>query len=146
MKDFGDYEMSGRKKYEANTTTPHRFTENEFDYWDVSSTSNTKTFNIEIKDRDIEYTKYESDGYWLEKTKYTALMEAYTLTGSIPIYLNFFKNNIAFYWDLRKIEPVWVSRAATKNTANGTYGKEKVMKTVTFVYPKDGIKIKYKNA
>lgn len=144
MKNFGNYELSGRMKYEANTTLPHQFTEQQYDPWDVSSTGHGHTFNIEIKDRDIEYTKYESEGYWLEKTKYDALMEAYRTTGSIPIYLNFFRGGIGFYWDLREIKPTWVSRLATKSTADGSYGEEKVWKTVTFVFPKDGNKIRYR--
>ena len=113
---------------------------------DTSFTADTKyrknlTANVEIKDRDIEYTKYPN--YWLEKIKYDALVGAYKETGSLPIYLNFFKNNIGFYWNLLKIQPKWVWRLATETTADGTYGQNKVWKLVTFVYPEEGKRFKY---
>ena len=87
-KNFSDCELSGREKYERNTHLPHEFM-GQNDPWDVSSSGYIETYNIEIKDRDILYTKYARQGYWLEKFKYDALMAAYQETGSIPIYLNF---------------------------------------------------------
>ena len=113
---------------------------------DSSFTADTKnrknlTANVEIKDRDIEYTKYPD--YWLEKIKYDALIAAYKETGSLPIYLNFFRNNIGFYWNLLRIKPNWVWRQATETTADGTYGQKKVWKLVTFVYPKEGKRFIY---
>ena len=142
VKSFSDCELSGREKYERNTHLPHEFM-GQNDPWDVSSSAILETYNIEIKDRDILYTKYARQGYWLEKLKYDALMAAYQETGSIPIYLNFFKNNIGYYWDLRNAEPKWVWKEATKTTANGTYGEEKAWKLVTFLYPIEGRRFKY---
>lgn len=143
MKDFSDCELSGRLKYERNTRLPHEFTPRQYDAWDVSSTGHGETYNIEIKDRDIEYSKYAKEGYWLEKVKYDALMAAYAETGSIPIYLNFFKNNVGYYWDLRRTDPKWVWKQATKTTADGTYGEERVSKQVTFLLPIDGRRFRY---
>ena len=142
VKSFSDCELSGREKYERNTHLPHEFM-GQNDPWDVSSSAILETYNIEIKDRDILYTKYARQGYWLEKFKYDALMAAYIETGSIPIYLNFFRNNVGYYWDLRNAEPKWVWKEATKTTANGTYGEEKVWKLVTFLYPIEGRRFKY---
>lgn len=142
IKDFTESELSGREKYERNTHLPHEFMGQNHP-WDVSSSAILETYNIEIKDRDILYTKYARQGYWLEKYKYDALMAAYQETGSIPIYLNFFKNNIGYYWDLRNAEPKWVWKEATKTTANGTYGEEKTWKRVTFLYPIEGRRFKY---
>ena len=142
VKSFSDCELSGREKYERNTHLPHEFMGQNHP-WDVSSSAILETYNIEIKDRDILYTKYARQGYWLEKLKYDALMAAYIETGSIPIYLNFFRNNIGYYWDLRNAEPKWVWKEATKTTANGTYGEEKAWKLVTFLYPIEGRRFKY---
>lgn len=141
--DFQEHEDKGRAKYARNATIAYEFMQPKFANWDVSSTGYGKTFNIEIKDRDIDIDKYANEGYWLEKTKYDALMQAYRETGSLPIYLNFFKNNIGFYWNLLKIQPKWVWRLATETTADGTYGQNKVWKLVTFVFPKEGKRFKY---
>ena len=139
--DFQEHEDKGRAKYARNATIAYEFMRPKFSNWDVSSTGHGKTFNIEIKDRDIEYTKYPN--YWLEKIKYDALVGAYKETGSLPIYLNFFKNNIGFYWNLLKIQPKWVWRLATETTADGTYGQNKVWKLVTFVYTEEGKRFSY---
>lgn len=139
---FEEHEDKGRGKFARNCTIAYEFNRDKYGFCDVSTTGHGKTFNIELKDRDIEYNKYPD--YWLEKIKYDALIAAYMETGSLPIYLNFFRNNIGFYWNLLKLkEPKWVWRQATATTADGTYGKEKVWKQVTFVTPEQGRKFKY---
>ena len=142
---YEEHEERGREKFERNCKLPHTFT-NQSDKWDVSTTGHDNTFNIEIKDRDIPYTKYAEEGYWLEKIKYDALMQAFSKTGSLPIYLNYFQDNIGIYWKLSALDTTkikWVQRYATKSTAEGTYGAERVLKTVMFLLPDDGRKFKY---
>lgn len=141
-KSFTDCEYSGRLKYERNTKLEHKFTDIH-EKWDVSSSGYGHTYNIEIKDRDIPYTLYEHFGYILEKIKYDALMAAYEETGSIPIYLNFFQNNIGYYWDLRDLKPVWQKKWCTSTTAEGTYGDKREWKDVVLVYPNEGKQFRY---
>lgn len=144
--DYQEYEEKGRAKFERNCSLPHKFTKGEYDSYDVSTTGHANTFNIEIKDREIKFEKYADDGFWLEKTKFDALMKAFRKTGSLPIYLNYFQEGIGIFWDLSKIEPErikWKKILATEKTANGTYGKTKVKKTVVFLFPKEGRKFRY---
>lgn len=143
VKTFSESELSGREKYRRNANNPYEFTEDPYAPWDVSSTGKVHTYNTEIKDRDIPYTKYEKEGYWLEKIKYDALIKAYKETGSLPIYLNYFQDGIGFWWNLLNVQPEWEWRWATDTTANGTYGQKKVKKLVTFVFPKDGKQFNY---
>lgn len=141
--NFSEHEDKGREKFKRNCKHAYQFTPNKFDKWDASTTGEGKTFNIEIKDRDIPYEKYEADGFLLEKIKYDALIAAYKQTGSIPIYLNFFQANTGFWWDLRGINPTWEKRWCTSTTADDTYGEKKELKDVTFVYPSEGRKFRY---
>ena len=144
--NFSEHEQKGRDKYERNCTIPHEYTKGKYAPWDVSATSDTSTFNIEIKDRDISYLKYASVGFWFEKTKYDPLMEAYRLTGSKPIFLVYLQDGIGIWWDLSELDSSkikWEKRWATKTTANGTYGQEKEEKTVMFLFPKYGHKFNY---
>lgn len=140
---YQEHEDKGREKYDRICTIAHEFTKDKFAKWDVSATGESHTFNVEIKDRDIPFTKYEADGYLLEKNKFDALLEAYRETGSIPVYLNFFQGNTGIWWDLRDINPKWEKRWCTSTTAEGTYGQNKELKDVTFVFPNDGRKFRY---
>lgn len=143
---FQEHEDKGRAKYARNATIAYEFMQPKCAKWDVSATGHGKTFNIEIKDRDIDIDKYANEGYWLEKTKYDALMQAYRETGSLPIYLNYFLNNEGIYWNLLRLDPTqikWRRRYATKTTADGTYGEKKVLKTVVFLFPYQGNRFQY---
>lgn len=147
MKDLGfsEHEQTGREKFKKNISKgfKYEFTEDPYAKWDVSTTGRGHTYNVEIKDRDILFTKYLAEGYMLEKIKYDALMEAYEQTGSIPIYLNYFQEGVGFTWNLTKVNPVWRKAWCTETTADGTYGQKKVLKTVTYLFPKDGTRFNY---
>ena len=142
---FQQHEDKGREKYEAMCRIPHDYTKGQYAKWDVSATAKTDTFNIELKDRDIPYTRYADEGFLLEKIKYDALLEAYRETGSIPIYMNFFQDNVGYYWNLLDIEPVWETVNCTTTTADGTYGNKRVGKLVTKLLPVDGVRFNYES-
>lgn len=137
---FGERERIGREKFERMWGRfPHEFTTGKYAPWDVSITGKTKTCNIEIKDKDEPISKWEKQGFILEVFKYVKLIAAYKLTGSLPIYLNFFQNGDAFSCNLLDIEPNWEWRLCTSTTADGTYGEVKEWKYVTMI-PFDKVK------
>lgn len=141
---YQEYENKGRKKLAGYIEWPLEFQTDIFAHYDASYTSDTHTFNAEVKDRDIPFEKYAAYGFMLEKIKYDALMAAYSETGSIPTYWNFFQQGIGCAWNLLKImSPKWEWKLCTKATAEGEYGKEKELKLVTFVFPIDGEMFNY---
>ena len=140
---FDEREQIGRTIFTSITPFPHDFTRGKFDSYDVSVTAGTVTANAEIKFRYIKREKWDAMGYWLEKTKYDALMKAYEETGSIPLFYTFVRDGVGYRWDLRKLNPVWEMEYATETTADGQYGKNKVRKEVCHPFPKDAREIKW---
>lgn len=140
---FEQREEIGRTIYDSLTTLAHQFTRISAS-WDVSATGETNTFNIEIKYRYISREKYDEKGYWLEKTKYDALMDAYNKTGSLPIFITFLKDGIGYCWNLLDLQDLkWGKVLATSSTADGTYAKDKRYKEVCFPFPNQGREIKW---
>lgn len=143
-KTFSECEKSGRRKAHGFLRRYLRLEDMLDPYWnwDMSGTGrtdNTRTYNFEIKDRDIQYALYASKGFILEYTKYDALMKAHRKTGSLPYYLNFFQDGIGMSWNLLKLkEHRWFWKWCTETTADGTYGEKKVLKYVTYVFPDEG--------
>lgn len=140
---FMEREAIGRTIFASITTLPHEFTPWKYDRYDVSITAGTVTANAEIKYRYILRTKWDANGYWLEKTKYDALMEAYHKTGSIPIFYTFLRDGVGYRWDLRKLNPEWKWEWATETTAEGQYGEKKVRKLVCHPLPKEGKEVRW---
>ena len=140
---FSQHEEICRTIYTSITPFPHEFTGGQYDSYDASVTAGTITANAELKFRYILREKWDDKGYWLEKTKYDALMEAYRKTGSIPLFYTFLRKGVGYYWDLRKLKPVWKKELATATTADGQYGKNKVWKEVCHPFPKEGKEIRW---
>lgn len=140
---FQEHEGICRTIYSSITKFPHEFTEGQYDSYDGSVTAGTITANVELKFRYILREKYDDKGYWLEKTKYDALMQAYRETGSIPLFYTFVRNGVGYYWDLRKLKPEWKLEWATATTADGQYGKKKVQKEVCHPFPNEGKEIRW---
>lgn len=136
-------EIIGRKIYDSISRIPHEYTNGQFDSFDASATAKTSTFNIEIKYRFILREKYDDKGYYLEKIKYDALMDAYKETGSIPLFFTFVRGGVGYYWDLRKLNPVWKWELATSTSASGTYGEKKELKEVCHPFPSEGVEISW---
>ena len=147
QKGFSERERVGREKlerlYKKRGITQYEFTQGKYDPWDSSCTADTGTFNLEIKDKDEPIMKWLPCGVLLERKKYTPMIQAYEDTGSIPIYMNFFQNGEGFWANLLDITPKWEKVWCTKTTADGTYGKEKVLKELTFIMPEEGYRFKY---
>lgn len=134
-------EILGRNIYDAVCTIPHDFTTGIFDKWDASATGKTHSYNLEIKFRWLtpdKKSRYDNEGYWLERTKYKALMEEYKKTGSIPCYITYIKGGTGYLWNLLDLKPKWEWREATTKSSGGEYGKEKKPKLVCYPLPKEG--------
>lgn len=88
---------------------------------------------IELKKRNIPSTKYENEGFILEKIKYDALKEAQKRSGEdSALYINIFDDKY-ICWDINKISaPKWEKRLCTATTAED-YGKVKELKDVTLL-------------
>lgn len=140
---FSEHEQIGRIIYSSITPEPHEFMEWQYARYDASATAGTVTSNAEIKYRHILREKWDKLGYWLEKTKYDALMNAYMETGSIPLFYTFLREGVGYYWDLRKLNPIWKWEKATATTADGQYGKIKVWKEVCHPMPNEGYELKW---
>ena len=141
---FEEHEDKGRAKFERKWGKyRHEYTTGKYAPWDVSMTANTTSYNIEIKNKNEPIDKWEKQGFILEIFKYVKLVEAYMLTGSIPIYLNFFNNGDGFYCNLLDLDPKWEWRECTSTTAEGTYGQDKKPKYVTMIPPELVTKFKY---
>lgn len=140
---FLEHEEIGRTIYSSIMEFPHEFTQGKYDSYDASVTAGTITANAEIKFRFILREKWDSKGYWLEKTKYDALMDAYRATGSLPMFYTFLLNGVGYRWDLRKLKPNWVWKLATDVSAEGRYNERKVWKLVCHPMPKDGKELKW---
>lgn len=148
-KSYSDYEGAGRKKmlhlFKRQGITDFEFTDGQYDNWDASYTAGTDTANVEIKNRDIPFDKYASEGYMIEQIKWNALMEAKERTGSEPLFFIFFQNGQGIWFNLSELDPKreWKEMWCTKSTANDTYGKVKELKTFTLVFPNDGHRFTY---
>ena len=146
IKDVGfqEREKLGRTIFASIAiNSDYEFTKGKYDSWDVSGTADTYTYNAEIKYRYILRDKYDKVGYWLEKEKYDALMDAYKETKSIPYFITFVRNGVGYCWNLLKLEPVWKKERATASSANGTYKKGEKEKLVYHPLPREGKELKW---
>lgn len=142
---------SGRDKYERKFGhIPHEFTKGIYDSWDVNVTADSGTAIVEIKDRDIQFDKYDRpgkrDGYMIEEIKYIPMMKAYRASGCTPVFIIFFQDGIGYWWDLSAYDPeeiTWEEKWCTETTADGSYGKVKRLKKFFNVFLKDGKRFKY---
>ena len=141
---FQEREKLGRTIFASIAVhSDYEFTKGKYDSWDVSGTADTYTYNAEIKYRYILRDKYDKEGYWLEKEKYDALMDAYKETKSIPYFITFVRNGVGYYWNLLKLDPVWKKEWATASSANGTYKKGEKEKLVYHPLPREGKELKW---
>ena len=128
--------------YRSFTKNPyHIYSEDPFSIIDASETARTDsslTYDIEYKYRhllrgDYRRERYDREGWWFEKTKYDALMEAYYRTGSLPCYYVFLPRGEGYAWSLKNIKPEWKSIIANDVTAGGLYGLRKREKEAIFL-------------
>ena len=132
-----------QKDYDKSPYKIHYiFTQGKYDKIDSFATAYTptgpKTYANEVKNRDIYVEDYWDLGFILEKTKYDALMEAYTNSGYCANYVNYFKD-ARIVWDVSTIEDVesrWITMECTRTTATN-YGN-RVPKQVILLYPEEG--------
>lgn len=141
---FEEREEMGRTIFASIAdNSDYEFTKGKFDSWDVSGTADTSTYNAEIKYRFILRDKYDKEGYWLEKIKYDALMDAYKKTKSIPYFITFVRNGVGYCWNLLDLKPVWTKEWATTSSAGGTYKKGEEEKLVYHPLPSEGKELKW---
>ena len=119
----------------------HIYSEDPMHKIDASETARTDsslTYVIEYKYRhllrgDARRERYNRDGWWLERTKYDALMEAYYKTGSLPCYYVFLPRGEGYAGSLKNVKPEWKSIMANDITSAGLYGERKRPKEAIFL-------------
>ena len=116
----------------------HIYSEDPMHNIDASETGATHTYNIEYKYRHLlrgskKREDYDKEGWWLEKTKYDALMKEYYRTGSLPCFYVFLPRGEGYAWSLKNIKPEWHTIMANDVTAAGQYGLRKRPKDTIFL-------------
>lgn len=142
--DYNDYEEKGRKKLEnlfnnSNKIAKYEFSKFKFERYDCLSTGLTGELSVyEIKDRDIDSTKYET--LMMERSKYDALIDVYKKSGYTPYYVNFYRDCIYIFpiLSIDDIENRTIELPCTRSTVN--YGK-KIIKRVIMLEKNEGILI-----
>ena len=115
MTEFNDADKYGQDKVMNTITTllsgctlqieQHFNDTNPIDIYITATTKSGKEvwYAIECKDRKMNHTKYQYDGYIIEDKKIKSLLKAHKM-GYRPIYLNSFNDNYIICWDLSKLD------------------------------------------
>lgn len=147
--EFGEAEKLGRQIWEEkliiNHSTDITFTEDKYNPVDVRWRKNNIEYVGEIKLRSYASTSnlIENGGVLLEKYKYDALKTIQAREGRIPYYINIFKDNVIYLFDLSNYNPIWIEEEYKfPKTTMGD--NTKVTKVVTYLSLSQGIKCKYK--
>lgn len=103
MTQFEIKETIGRNKAikvlnKINRKFRTHLTENLYSRYDIDLTGKT-IYIVEVKDRDEDSTKYDEQGWILQKDKYDALMQI----NKNAIYLNTFKDGQYALWFLNEV-------------------------------------------
>ena len=146
---FSEAEKLGRQIWEEkliiNQSTDITFTEDKYNPVDVRWRKNNIEYVGEIKLRSYASTSnlIENGGVLLEKYKYDALKSIQAREGRIPHYINIFKDNVIYLFDLTNYNPIWIEEEYKfPKTTMGD--NTKVTKVVTYLSLNQGIKCKYK--
>lgn len=146
---FSEAEKLGRQIWEEkliiNQSTDITFTEDKYNPVDVRWRKNNIEYVGEIKLRSYASTSnlIENGGVLLEKYKYDALKSIQAREGRIPYYINIFKDNVIYLFDLTNYNPIWIEEEYKfPKTTMGD--NTKVTKVVTYLSLNQGIKCKYK--
>lgn len=136
---FSEHEQKGREKAlkYLKDWGEITFTEDPYAPYDAEiKTKGNNTIILEIKDRDIPSTKY--DTYLLEKTKYDSLKEI----PGIHFYVNFFNDGVVGLWNLDRIDTTdrWITEYCTTTTANNTYGLRRKPKEVLMLTKDEAVR------
>lgn len=119
MDNFTKAEQEGRQLFksllEQCNITEYLETEDKYDTMDILYKRNGRTIGVEIKVRDKRYEGY--DTYLMELSKYKALVEKIK-SGVVDnaAYVNFFGNDTAYIFPLRKIAKAIKDGSATIDT------------------------------
>lgn len=146
---FSEAEKLGRQIWEEkliiNQSTDITFTEDKFNPVDVRWRKNNIEYVGEIKLRSYASTSnlIENGGVLLEKYKYDALKTIQAREGRIPYYINIFKDNVIYLFDLSNYNPIWIEEE-DKFPRTTMGDNTKVTKVVTYLSLSQGIKCKYK--
>lgn len=120
----------------------------QFEVWDFSGVTQSleaedKSFFIEVKNRDIKSTTYDS--IYMELSKFQSLIEVADSNDNADcFYLNFFTDNIALIFNLRKLrlcEVKFQSVITSKTTADN---KERLVDKLMIALPVNQAAKKYK--
>lgn len=146
---FSEAEKLGRqiweKKLIINQSTDITFTEDKYNPVDVRWSKNNIEYVGEIKLRSYASTSnlIENGGVLLEKYKYDALKSIQAREGRIPYYINIFKDNVIYLFDLSNYSPIWIEEE-DKFPKTTMGDNTKVTKVVTYLSLSQGIKCSYK--
>lgn len=149
LDSFSEAEKLGRQIWEEkliiNQSTDITFTEDKFNPVDVRWHKNNIEYVGEIKLRSYASTSnlIENEGVLLEKYKYDALKSVQAREGRIPYYINIFKDNVIYLFDLSYYDPIWIEEE-DKFPKTTMGDNTKVTKVVTYLSLSQGIRCKYK--
>lgn len=129
-------EKIGRNKFENDIKagTLYEFTKDKYCPVDCHLTGKSKTYVVEIKNRNIPLEQYKNDGYILELSKYNALMNEWKYSGYTPEYVNYFQDG-RIVWKITdidiagRVEKKW----CTATTATD-YGKRVIKDVIMLKY------------
>lgn len=152
MNNFEMHENKGRAKLRrllelSPKVELYHFTDDPYNHIDVFITGVSNcTSAIEIKDREIPSTKY--DTVMIEKTKVDALTKAYEESGYTPYFLTLFNDGIAYLWNLNNLDLSEKNEKKMKCTPScaENYQKCGVEKTVFLLNKEQAKKIKWKRS
>lgn len=143
-KTSDEYEDAARKRWEkiiSGRVQDYYFTKDKYDPVDGYLTGNTGQLVVfELKNRDVPFSKYEKEGFLIEKKKWLGVMGKYTENKQDQaLYVNLFQDrDIA--WDISKLpEPEWDLLPCTRRTCDGGYKRGEVNKLVGKLWRKDAI-------
>lgn len=149
LDSFSEAENLGRQIWEEkliiNQSTDITFTKDKYNPVDVRWRKNNIEYVGEIKLRSYASTSnlIENGGVLLEKYKYDALKSIQAREGRIPYYINIFKDNVIYLFDLSNYNPIWIEEEYKfPKTTMGD--NTKVTKVVTYLSLSQGIKCHYK--
>lgn len=143
MTNFETADNKGRETFkqfcnEQKWCKFNREAKKEYAKWDVSYIKDKQQTIGEIKMRDYNSTDFNE--WFLQEDKYLALKELQKkIPGSRITYINHFKNNITFIWDLTDMDMTKVTHSMSKLQKND-YTTETVWKKVYHLHHVDAQK------
>lgn len=130
MTEFMKNELKGRELFEtflkASNATNWEFSQDPYSVFDCKYWCSGKTYIVEIKVRNLEYTKY--DTWILEEQKYKSLISLCD-ENTIAVYINFFNDDYFSIWNISKLQVTETINLTCKRTTveNNGYTQKSII-------------------